>query len=73
MLNEDKQLMNSVDTLLHFNDLARYCDVSKIARLDAILMGARFIHTFCDAPAIKTPLIKNHNYVTRLKMLNVQL
>ena len=73
MKKHNEELMASVDTLLHLNDLNRYCDKKKVSYEGAVEMGARFIHTFHDEPMHNKPPSKNHDYLTRLKMFNVQL
>jgi hypothetical protein len=71
MLKRDDELLMSVDTLIHLNDLERYCTVKTTD--DAFSMGARFVHTFFDVPTATKHKFNNHTYKTRLKLLQLQL
>ena len=62
-----------VDTMLHLTDLTRHCDKNKVSYQDAIAMGTRFIHTFYDKPIHPKYKVENYDYLTRLKMFNMQL
>ena len=73
MLKGNNELLLSVDMLLHLNDLNRHCDKSKVSYNDVIIMGTRFVHTFYNEPIHPKYTLKNHDYLTRLKMFNIQL
>lgn len=66
-------LLLSVDMFLHLNDLTRHCDKNTVSYDDAVSMGLRFGHTFYDEPIYLKRKPENYDYLTRLKMFNVQL